>query len=171
MLTVGAVQFRDKFPGSAEDVGALLGYGHQAVTSWRTGKRRPGVDGRRAIQNAGGPDPEAWNTPYQKPDPVESTDEVDTDKVISAAQGLYDSISQTQVLINASDDPRERLKMTSESARILASLGKITGASLTNERQIINSPPWKDLAARVLDAAANDPATLALIITALDPAE
>lgn len=174
MLSVGAVQFRKDFPGPVDEVAAKFGCQGETITRWRTARRLPGAEQRVRIHKAGGPDPEDWNTPYKgkadgedfKSTPGEATPE----QALSAADVLYQSVVNIQRQIDSGNyAPEENLKKASEAARILVALGKITGATLSSERQILNSPPWKALVARLTDALADHPAALDAVIASFDP--
>ena len=130
---------------------------------------------RTKIHALGGPEPKAWDqvagtkTPKKKPKKrqrVKATPEVvvaEADYWLHALQDFRDELP------NLVTDASARSRLLADSARTLAVLGKLTGIGLTvSTRQFLDSPNWRQLEAKIIDALSPWPDALRAVANALD---
>jgi hypothetical protein len=73
--------------------------------------------------------------------------------------------------VSAVDDPAVRVGLADKLAGVITRLGKLTGASLANERMIRRSPSWRRIQDAVATALEPWPDAMLAVADALDALE
>jgi transcriptional regulator with XRE-family HTH domain len=155
----------------------LLGVTPAAVCRWRSGQAKPTAELRTRIHSAGGPSPKAWDQVAGTPPPTKkkgapkrAPQKATPQTVIEEADRwlaeLQDFRDELPSLIS---DAKGRASLLANAAKTLAVLGKLTGVGLSiSERQILDSPNWRLIEARIIEALKPWPDALRALGKALD---
>lgn len=136
----------------------------RAVESWRQGSRVPQEEAaKRAIEKACGIAPIDWDTlgsagaPRTPRDPSEPRERATpeavqelADELMAEARRQLDEIRDTE----GADEGGVRARKTSSLAATVVDLGRLTGATMVNERQIVRSGAWRRLLSLIDEALA-----------------
>lgn len=141
--------------------------------SWRSGTRTPADEKQIAIHKAGGPHPSAWSEPAVQggaatyglgatPQAGAAT----PDAVITLADEELARVREFAKQLDAEPLPvRERVMLHSKLSDMIVALGKLTGASITNERQVVMSPPFSILMRELAEALSPWPDAMRAVAT------
>jgi len=172
----GSVEF-SKDPRSGVEWSALLGATTASISRWKAGLVRPSADLRAKIHHAGGPDPKAWDqvvgtppTPKRIKKRSKKRTKATAAAVINEADlwlaELQDFRDELPTLVT---DAAKRASLLANAAKTLAVLGKLTGVGLSvSNRQILDSPNWRIIEAKILAALRPWPDAMRAVSKALD---
>lgn len=155
----GGRQFK-AMPGTAREKARRYGVSDATASRWISGGLVPSPRVRRRIFEDGGPEPGAWDVliaPPERPIPVPVVEGAASPEATRAVADRLQAVVARilEGLAGADQDPDLLLRDAEKAAGILTQLGKLTGATVLNERQILASPAWR----RVEDS----------VVTALEP--
>ena len=162
MRSKGSQAFTIAFPGDPVSVGDRFGVAERTVMSWRTGTRSPADDKRRAIHAAGGPAPSAWDEPADlgagavfglTAAPVAGS--ATPEAVVTLADEELARVREFASALEREALPvRDRVMLHAKLSDMIIGLGKLTGASIVNERQVVMSPVFGNLMREAAQALA-----------------
>lgn len=146
--------------GSPAILAERYGVSQSTISSWRSGRRSPGHDARRAIHADGGPEPGAWDEPLPArplPLPQAPTEEpgASPEGTRDLADRLYAYALRLQAELERTTDDTilaDRVRLLEKLAATTSRLGQLTGAAIVNERQILDSPAFARVESAILGA-------------------
>lgn len=178
MRSRGAFEL-SKVGGDLATIAHTCGVSVAAVSQWRAGLRTPSDVNRKLLHKQYAIDPKAWDQPMpqqarkQVPDvaPIAVTDLASAQAAIVAEAGRQLAILQAAVSSIASDplaSPQEVIRSSSDAAKALALLGKLTGTTLDiSPKQMLASPAWRQIEAQIVAALEPWPDALEALAAAL----
>jgi transcriptional regulator with XRE-family HTH domain len=159
MISRGSKEFAKAAEGRRRWWADRLQVEPATITRYIHGQITPKEKKRAEIAEAGGPEAIAWDEPVVAPQERRAAREADPDVKASpeGVQRLADRLqAQAEALEeeirNSPGEPDEQLRSLEKLASIVSSLGKHTGNTITNERQIMASPAWARLELSIRDA-------------------
>jgi len=190
MVSQGSIEFAGLSRPNKEWA-KILGVTPEYVSMIRKGKRTPAPPMREKILAAGGPEVALWDQLIHKPstvgdklgvaDPLADPEEdgpasgslppvaATPDAVRDMADRLMkDAQTMQSELMRGEMDPGGRMNMLAKLASVVTELGKITGAAIINERQVLMSPSFRNLVDIILEAIKPFPDALESVVNALE---
>lgn len=165
--------------GNLSRIAHACGVSESTVSLWRSGLRTPSEVNRELLRDLLGIALEAWDEEAPEGErrpvpPVTSapvTDLASAHAAIVAEAARQLAIIQQAVDAIASDplgSPQEVIRATSNAAKGLAMLGKLTGATLDlSPNQLLASPAWRQLEHAIVEALEPWPEALLAVSEAL----
>lgn len=146
---------------TSEEIGARLHVSRSLVSHWLSGARRPTTENAKKLKKQFGIALGAWGSDALEP-VVESSElppEVENPTTLSAALTLRRSVLRDLQLVNDPKIPAiERQRIAKHAAATLATIGKITGETLTiSEAKILRSQAWQRIEATILRILEREP--------------
>lgn len=183
MRSRGSVEMAAKAKMRGRELAEKLGTSASMISLWGSGKRVPSAVKRELIAAHLGIEISAWDsilpdensshshTAVRNPVISHTAATPDTtlqmaEELAGIAKALITDLKETGI-----GDSDAAMRKASEISRVLASLGKITGASITNERQIVRTPAWARIREVIVDSLADYPAALESVVEALEALE
>lgn len=160
MLNKGAVEFA-AMPGGLREKSQRFRVSDATISAWQLGNRKPAAQKRREIHEAGGPEPESWDelvpeiaaAPAREPEaPVAATPAAarsEADRLLATVRALQDAADD-----GAGLDLQARVRVAERLAAMVATLGRLTGDAVINERQILRSPAAREIENAIVEALA-----------------
>ncbi len=155
--------------GTGIEIAARLGKSESLISHWLAGRKVPSVAMKKRIEELGGPTADSWDV-YAAIPTVVSIDDDDeelleptADEVRSLAARLMKTAKDIEGSLAQETSAYDRLRTLEKLTGIVVDLGKLTGASVLNERMILQSPGFKRLLARILEAIETLPAETAAL--------
>jgi len=152
-----------------------LGVTSAAVSRWLSGGAKPTTNLRQQIHQLGGPHPQLWDQVAGTPTPRKRRKKKAPAKatpaaVVTEADHWLEHLRELRVRLSTAQlDVDKELRLLANVGKIFQTLGKLTGVGLTvSVRQIIDSPNWRLLETKILDALAPWPDALRAVADALD---
>ena len=172
MKSKGSKEF-SALGSSGVDLAKQLGCAVATISRWKNGEATPEKPWRLKIFKLGGPEPDAWDevdTPTKPARKKKRTAKAtpasvaaEADLWLHAVQDLRDELPK---LVK---DPQGRARITREAAGTLAVLGRLTGIGLTvSARQILDSPNFRIIEGRIIQALEPWPEALRAVARAID---
>jgi hypothetical protein len=153
MRSRGAVEF-GAMPGTQVEKARRWGVSPQLISKWQRGESLPHDLHRERISDGGGPEPEAWDEPFEVPPPPPPEDDGEqlaaptAEDTAGVAAGLLAEIRKLQRELAAGGAAGltidQRVRLVDSLAGAADKLGKHTGVKLTT-RQILASPLWAEV--------------------------
>lgn len=147
-------------------VGERFGVSGRTVASWRQGTRSPPWERRQAIRGAGGPEEIAWDEPLVSAEAavapvVVVAGSATAERTASIADTQMALVLQCQEQLRAADlTLPQRVTLLEKTTSMIRTLGQLTGASVSDERQIMRSPAFVALMRGAAEALAAYPDAL-----------
>jgi hypothetical protein len=169
----GAIEF-DRVGKTGVEWATLLGVTSAAVSRWRSGTAKPAQHLRLEIQKHGGPDPQLWDQiPGTKAPKKRRKVKVvkATPAAVSAEADLWlAQLADLRVRIPlAALDVEKETRLLASASKTFQVLGKAAGVGINvTSRAILDSPNWRLLEIKILDALAPWPDALRAVADALD---
>lgn len=158
---------------TSEEIGSRRGISRALVSHWLRGARLPTKKHQLWLKAEFGIPLKAWKEPALKepkePEPKAPTSEMINMSTLDMANHLRRSVARDLVL---ADDPKtppgERQRIIRHASQSLATIGKITGETLTiSEAKILRSPAWQRIEALLVRLLEKDPERMRAISEAL----
>lgn len=180
MKSKGSYLFNIQVSGKQAEWARTHGFAQSQVNRWALGLITPTMASRTKIHAAGGPDPLLWDEPIapgatpapkatapRKPRDPEARATPEgvrslADAAFGQAQALQDELEADGADLEA------RIRMAERLGSLIASLGKLTGAAVLNERQILMSPAFKRIVSVMLEALQPWPDAMRAVAAALE---
>lgn len=176
MKSLWSVEF-GKFPGTVQELGRKFHVAPSTISRWRRGSATPSAGKLVEIHEAGGPHPTLIDQPLPgqpvaRPRPEVPVAAATPEAVIREADTLLQHVRCLQDELTQTDEPlATRSRVAGELARTIDVLGKLTGVSVINERQILKSPAFSRVRGVMVDALSEWPAALESVASALESLE
>ncbi len=147
---------------TSEEIGARLHVSRSLVSHWLSGARRPTKENATKLKKQFRIALGTWAVEALEPvapDDPELPPDVENPTTLSAALTLRRSVLRDLQLVN---DPKlpaiERQRIAKHAAATLATIGKITGETLTiSEAKILRSPAWQRIEATIVRILEREP--------------
>jgi predicted nucleic acid-binding Zn ribbon protein len=172
----GSIEF-SKHPRSGVEWASLLGVTTASASRWKAGLVRPSAKLRQLIHANGGPDPKTWDQVVGAAAPTKRKLKTKKKRVKATAAAVIDEadlwLAELQDFRNELptlvSDAKGRASLLANVAKTLLVLGKITGVGLNiSPRQILDSPNWRLIEAKIIQALRPWPDALRAVAKALD---
>lgn len=165
--------------GSVDELARRFNDGKtRAVRTWLNGESTPAPAKQREIEDGGGPPCSWWKETVGPAEPtapapaaVVVAGAATPAAVASEADGLLADVQRLRKWVSEQEggDTAEQIRHLGELSRMLTALSKLRGV-LMSERQILESPHWLTLEARIIDALSPWPDALRAMADTLDAA-
>jgi hypothetical protein len=164
-------------PGTQAEKAAKWGVSVASISRWENGLQMPRDTAiLAAIEAAGGPSPWEWEVmpdaakPATPPAaPPAYSGPATADSVQREASRLLAMVQSGMTEAAAEPDLSRRMRILSDGANIVRQLGRVVGAGhVVTERQILESPIWRLLCERIINALAPWPDAIAAMAAAIE---
>jgi hypothetical protein len=155
MRSKGAVIFAECFPGPVAELAGRFGVAAATISAWRGGSKLPSLEKRKEIRTAGGPVEELWTQSHDRQvdrllaasaptqDPAATPESAVS---IAAAHQAHCLALQERLRQEGPHLPiKEQITLAEKLGGMILDLGKLTGAGIVNQRQIVESPYFAQL--------------------------
>lgn len=163
--------------GTVTEVAQLTGKSVSYISYVMSGRKEPSKAFKEiCAELPGGPSLESWSETVVDPEikrlPSDEPLEPPTpDGVRDMAAQLMRSAQELQAAIEQEGSAYERIRYLEKLTGIVVDLGKLTGATIINERMLKNSPGWKATQALILSTLEPWPDAMRALATALEESE